>query len=334
MALKKVYLAGIGPFLVDDAHAVNDPEGDWSGEDHVGVRTDSQMIATEFLGIPISSVSVVDIDDPSDELNTLSASTVGGLIAIYQSIGAAADEFTMYLWDTDAGVENVPYTVDGNGGTWIAVGGKYRNGDVYVSGDINYGGDIGNHHATHENGGGDEISVTGLSGLLADDQHVLDTEVDARIDIHDADSDAHPNVYKAPASITVNTGSLTGTISDAQTLLDGNVVQVDEVTGTPGYDIEFGFTAVTDDPRFLVFRLHYDGIHNFALDIYNYNSTVWDRFHTILGGVSDYVWLHIDIPDPADYIDGSDNANIRLYHIDAGNAAHIMYIDYVALVTK
>lgn len=33
------------------------------------------------------------------------------------------------------------------------------------------------HKTTHQDGGTDEISVTGLSGLLADDQHVLDTEV-------------------------------------------------------------------------------------------------------------------------------------------------------------
>jgi len=33
------------------------------------------------------------------------------------------------------------------------------------------------HHTSHENGGSDEISVAGLSGLLADDQHVLDAEV-------------------------------------------------------------------------------------------------------------------------------------------------------------
>jgi len=33
------------------------------------------------------------------------------------------------------------------------------------------------HKTRHENGGADEISVTGLSGLLADDQHVLDDEV-------------------------------------------------------------------------------------------------------------------------------------------------------------
>jgi len=33
------------------------------------------------------------------------------------------------------------------------------------------------HAASHQDAGGDEISVAGLSGLLADDQHVLDAEV-------------------------------------------------------------------------------------------------------------------------------------------------------------
>ena len=34
----------------------------------------------------------------------------------------------------------------------------------------------GAHKTTHQNGGADEITVAGLDGLLADDQHVLDTE--------------------------------------------------------------------------------------------------------------------------------------------------------------
>jgi len=33
------------------------------------------------------------------------------------------------------------------------------------------------HAHRHEDGGADEIDVTGLAGLLADDQHVLDSEV-------------------------------------------------------------------------------------------------------------------------------------------------------------
>ena len=35
------------------------------------------------------------------------------------------------------------------------------------------------HKVRHQDAGADEISVTGLSGLLADDQHVLDAEVTA-----------------------------------------------------------------------------------------------------------------------------------------------------------
>lgn len=34
-----------------------------------------------------------------------------------------------------------------------------------------------NHAVKHQNGGSDEVTVLGLSGLLADDQHVLDAEV-------------------------------------------------------------------------------------------------------------------------------------------------------------
>jgi len=38
---------------------------------------------------------------------------------------------------------------------------------------------VGVHKTRHQNSGADEISVAGLSGLLADDQHVLDAEVTA-----------------------------------------------------------------------------------------------------------------------------------------------------------
>ena len=37
--------------------------------------------------------------------------------------------------------------------------------------------DVSAHSARHEDTGADEISVAALSGLLADDQHVLDAEV-------------------------------------------------------------------------------------------------------------------------------------------------------------
>ena len=43
------------------------------------------------------------------------------------------------------------------------------------------GGPLVAHANTHKNGGADEIDIGGLSGLLADDQHVLNGEVDSEV---------------------------------------------------------------------------------------------------------------------------------------------------------
>lgn len=142
MAERKIYIGSEGPYLYDDTELIDDPDGDFSGESQYAARSDGPMRATEFIGVPVMGVSVVNIDDPSAELNLLSASNIGGLLAAYQVTGSANDPFTLYLWDTDAAAENVPYSIDGVGGTWIAVAGKYVTGDVYVSGDIIFGGGV------------------------------------------------------------------------------------------------------------------------------------------------------------------------------------------------
>lgn len=49
--------------------------------------------------------------------------------------------------------------------------------EIDVTGLEGAGGGSDNHSETHENDGDDEISVEDLSGLLADDQHVLDSEI-------------------------------------------------------------------------------------------------------------------------------------------------------------
>lgn len=56
------------------------------------------------------------------------------------------------------------------------------------------------HAPTHEDGGSDEVDVAGLSGLLADAQHVLEAEVNALIAIHAAISAAH---HASPGALDV-----------------------------------------------------------------------------------------------------------------------------------
>jgi len=70
--------------------------------------------------------------------------------------------------------------------------------------------------ALHENGGGAEISVAALSGLLADDQHVLDTEVRAAI------GDLLDSVGKALKDLDM----------DSNDILNAGDIEADSVTGT------------------------------------------------------------------------------------------------------
>lgn len=74
----------------------------------------------------IWGLSVTDIDDPSTELNAIEGSNAGEPRLCYQT-GAAGDSYTLYVWDpADSDAENVPYTVDGSSGMWVAIGGSYN----------------------------------------------------------------------------------------------------------------------------------------------------------------------------------------------------------------
>lgn len=72
------------------------------------------------------------------------------------------------------------------------------------------------HASRHQDGGTDEIIVTGLSGLLADDQHVLDVEVVAvALALADIPTKAqsrtfHVNAFQYPNPGTDWTPQLTG----------------------------------------------------------------------------------------------------------------------------
>lgn len=139
MATKKIYFGSVGPFLYDDTDPVNDPDGDFAGESHKALVTDGQQLIGEAPVDPthvvrlqdltgyILPLSVANIDDPSAELNAIAGDHKGSLALCYQTL-AGDDEWTLYAWDdasTDA--ENVPYTVDGLTGMWIAIAGKYAS---------------------------------------------------------------------------------------------------------------------------------------------------------------------------------------------------------------
>lgn len=67
------------------------------------------------------------------------------------------------------------------------------------------------HAPTHQDAGNDEISVVGLSGLLADDQHVLDAEVLAV-----AAAVAHKTTHQNAGADEVSVAGLSGELADDQ----------------------------------------------------------------------------------------------------------------------
>ena len=73
-------------------------------------------------------VTVANIDDPSPELLSLSASANGNLL-----VAAAGDEYTIYSWRAAVVVADIPYVVTGNGGGWIAIAGKHIHEEVSMN---------------------------------------------------------------------------------------------------------------------------------------------------------------------------------------------------------
>ena len=104
----------------------------------------NDVVRLEDLGQGVMTpLPVVNIDDPSTELNALeppNPTTGGTLVVVFQADATGLDEYTIYVFDADdnAVAENVPYTVDAANapGMWIAVAGKYQFGDKFHIGNI------------------------------------------------------------------------------------------------------------------------------------------------------------------------------------------------------
>lgn len=84
------------------------------------------------------------------------------------------------------------------------------------------------HAVAHQNGGGDEISVVGLSGLLADDQHVLDAEAVSAVE-------AAGLTFAEDKGITLDIS-----------LADGSWNAILQVGGTAGEDVDYGEVVYLD----------------------------------------------------------------------------------------
>lgn len=161
--------------------------------------------------------------------------------------------------------------------------------------------------------------------------NILITKVDAddgwQFDAVTGQATFLPNVVTTVAGDYVS-----GDIDSVRTLYDGDDYIVDEIAATPGFNIELDFASVTAFSLARL-RLKYEGSgsHTPEVQIYNYDTTSWDYIGEFTLGLT-YQVLEFQVPDSTDYVDGSGNAQLRIYHDEAGNPAHRILVDYVALV--
>ncbi len=147
----------------------------------IGVPTGGNVTFTSGnepgVGVAVLLLRLVPLTQLSDYVNhdSLNAETLENdldkQVMIAQQFGESLERIlkisiTSTLTDIEVPVLADSFIMWNSDGTQLVAVPEWESGDP-----------LPDHHDDHENAGADEISVAGLSGLLADDQHVLDTEV-------------------------------------------------------------------------------------------------------------------------------------------------------------
>ena len=143
---------------------------------------------------------------------------------------------------------------------------------------------------------------------------------------------------------TISSGDRRSTYRD-----DDVYLIVDEVTGTPGFEIIFTFNGMREVGKYsnqIEFSLagYYEGTlnHEVKAYIWNYSTEAWDALTALADDFPDetskqYYTLAVDIDDYVSVerfqgFTGYDReAKIMVQHVDAGNVLHKMHIDQVSL---
>ncbi len=136
------------------------------------------------------------------------------------------------------------------------------------------------HKGSHENTGGDEISVAGLSGLLADDQHVLDTEVESVITAEIVGGQSIDNAIDALIS-THATPNLFYSYKTSQQTLGTSYADITGYASSPYDDSAYSFNTTTG-----ILTIDTAGIFLLGFGVF-FNLGSGTRMHA-------YAQLHID----------------------------------------
>lgn len=147
------------------------------------------------------------------------------------------------------------------------------------------------------------------------------------------------NATSRANNVSIQVGTLdSGNIVSVQEI-DGNSLNISEVTGTPGYDVRFNFTNLTSKPRRIEFVGRYDGspAHTVDILIYNFSSNTYVHINTVSGDIvssatNQFLSFMIE-GNASEYISDGVVA-IQILHSSAGNINHDLFIDFITITVS
>lgn len=175
---------------------------------------------------------------------------------------------------------------------------------------------------TGEGGGGTWGSIIGTLGDQLDLQAALDDKAGT--------GHGHIPTHYAPATMTIITGAWSAGNVASLAAIDNNIARINEVIGTPGYNIEIGWSGVTTFNKFQLHEQYSGGVtHDVQIDLYNWQTASWQILETINSQTA-MMAKSYDVINAANYINAG-QVKARLYHASPGNASHYLLLDYVSI---
>lgn len=180
-------------------------------------------------------------------------------------------------------------------------------------------------------------SSTTVTGLTT--SKLVWTDVNTNFVSQDINISDVINTAITATTMNVITGTLSaGTTAQTRVWGEGGAVNISEVTGAPGFDVQFIFMNVTDFARIGISAYYTGNIasHYAEIQIYDDTNAVWRTLWNFSGGQG-FNYRYSDLPvsvatRQADYINSSNEVMIRFYHPTSGNASHDLFIDYMSII--
>lgn len=203
-------------------------------------------------------------------------------------------------------------------------------GPTGAQGPVGATGDVG---ATGPAGPQGDPGPTGPQGPQGDPGEVTEAELTAALDALQAEIEAEFNpAYYSPATLSASPGTVAAGAASDLAALGGTLVQINEVTGAPGFIATLTFSGVLTVTG-VVIHGYYKGSagHTVNVEAYNYDTASWDVLGTIPNGGVSPAYYSFNLVNPANYVSGG-AAQLRFNHTSSGNATHRLYLDLVQYV--